>query len=38
MLFLAFGWRVTFAVVGSLGIIWVIPWLIINKKGPKEHP
>lgn len=38
MLFLAFGWRVTFVVVGSLGILWVIPWLIINKKGPKEHP
>ncbi len=28
----------TFAVVGSLGIIWVIPWLIINKKGPKGAP
>lgn len=38
MLFLAFGWRVTFVVVGSLGILWVIPWLVINKKGPKEHP
>ena len=38
VLFLAFGWRITFVVVGSLGILWVIPWLIINKKGPKEHP
>ena len=38
MLFLAFGWRITFVIVGSLGILWVIPWLIINKKGPKEHP
>ena len=37
-LFLAFGWRVTFAIVGMLGILWVIPWLFINKKGPKEHP
>ena len=37
VLFLAFGWRVTFVVVGSLGILWVIPWLLINKKGPKEH-
>lgn len=37
-LFLAFGWRVTFVVVGMLGILWVIPWLLINKKGPKEHP
>lgn len=37
-LFLAFGWRVTFVIVGMLGIIWVIPWLLINKKGPKDHP
>ncbi|MDE6827471.1 MAG: MFS transporter, partial [Alistipes sp.] len=38
MLFLAFGWRTTFLVVGSLGILWVVPWLLINKKGPKDHP
>jgi ACS family hexuronate transporter-like MFS transporter len=38
MLFLAFGWKATFIMLGSLGIIWIIPWLIINKKGPKEHP
>lgn len=38
VLFLAFGWRATFVVVGSLGILWVVPWLLINKKGPKEHP
>ncbi len=36
-LFLAFGWRMTFVVVGMLGIVWVLPWLFINKKGPKEH-
>lgn len=38
LLFLAFGWKMTFIVVGSLGILWVIPWLIINKKSPKDHP
>ena len=38
VLFLTFGWRITFVIVGSLGILWVIPWLLINKKGPKEHP
>ena len=38
VLFLAFGWRVTFVIVGLLGIVWVLPWLVINKKGPKEHP
>jgi ACS family hexuronate transporter-like MFS transporter len=37
-LFVAYGWRVTFMVIGSFGILWIIPWLIINKKGPKKHP
>ncbi len=37
-LFMAFGWRVTFMVIGSFGVLWIIPWLIINKKGPKKHP
>jgi len=38
ILFLAFGWRITFLVVGSLGILWVIPWSIINKNSPEKHP
>ena len=38
MLFIAFGWKLTFIVVGGLGLIWLIPWLIINKEGPKKHP
>ncbi|WP_044238435.1 MFS transporter [Flexithrix dorotheae] len=38
MLYLGYGWRVTFFIVGSLGILWVIPWLIINKVGPSKHP
>lgn len=38
VLWAAFGWKITFMIVGSFGIIWLIPWLIINKKGPKEHP
>jgi ACS family hexuronate transporter-like MFS transporter len=37
-LWAAFGWKITFMIVGCFGLIWVIPWLIINKKGPKEHP
>ena len=37
-LYLAFGWKATFAVVGSLAVLWIIPWLWVNKKGPKEHP
>jgi len=37
MLYMAIGWRLTFVVFGTLGVLWLIPWLIINKKGPKEH-
>ncbi|MFC2129303.1 MFS transporter [Bacteroidota bacterium] len=37
-LFVAFGWRITFIVIGSFGLAWIIPWLIINKAGPKKHP
>ena len=37
MLYMSIGWKMTFVVVGGLGVLWLIPWLIINKKGPKEH-
>ncbi len=37
-LYVAFGWRITFMVVGSFGMLWIIPWLLINKAGPKKHP
>lgn len=32
------GWKITFILIGSLGLIWIIPWLIVNKAVPKEHP
>ena len=38
MLYISLGWQMTFVVVGGLGLLWLIPWLLINKKGPKEHP
>lgn len=38
LLYSVCGWQWTFIIIGSLGLIWIIPWLIINKKGPKEHP
>jgi len=37
-LWAAFGWQVTFMIVGCFGLIWIIPWLIINKSGPEKHP
>lgn len=38
VLWVAFGWKITFVIVGVVGLIWIIPWLIINKAGPKAHP
>ena len=37
-LFGFYGWRVTFIIIGVIGFIWIIPWLIFNKKKPKLHP
>lgn len=38
VLFLQFGWMGTFIVVGALGLLWLIPWLLLYKTPPKEHP
>lgn len=38
VIFVAFGWEITFVIIGALGALWIIPWLIINKAGPKKHP
>ena len=37
-IYIAFGWRATFAGIAVLGIVWIIPWLIINKTTPDKHP
>ncbi|HYE56454.1 MAG TPA: MFS transporter [Chitinophagaceae bacterium] len=37
-LYLAFGWKVTFIGIGLLGLLWIIPWLVINKNTPDKHP
>lgn len=37
-LYLAFGWRATFAGIAVLGILWIIPWLLVNKSTPDKHP
>jgi len=37
-LYLSYGWRATFAGIAVLGILWVIPWLLINKSTPDKHP
>jgi len=37
-LYAQFGWKSTYIILGVLGLLWVIPWLIINKSKPKNHP
>ncbi|MEP2935961.1 MAG: MFS transporter [Gilvibacter sp.] len=37
-LFEAFDWKMTFVIIGVLGFLWIIPWMIINKKKPQLHP
>lgn len=37
-LYVAFGWKITFIGIGVLGLLWLIPWLIINKNTPDKHP
>lgn len=38
VLFAAVGWRLTFVVLGVLGLLWIIPWLMFNRAGPDKHP
>lgn len=37
-LYSIFGWQFTFVILGVLGLIWIVPWWVINKKLPNEHP
>lgn len=39
ILFIFFGsWQITFIMIGALGLLWLVPWLIIYKSGPDSHP
>lgn len=33
-----FGWRSTFIIIGAVGLVWVLPWLFMNKAKPENHP
>lgn len=37
-LFLLFGWRATFVVIGALGLLWIVPWWILARANPDKHP
>lgn len=38
MLYLGLGWRITFALLGLLGLLWIIPWLYFNRALPAKSP
>jgi len=38
LLWVAFGWKVTFLIIGVTGLLWIIPWVIFNKNTPSKHP
>ncbi len=31
------GWQMTFVMIGGLGLLWLIPWLLIHKAGPDKN-
>ena len=37
-LYSQFGWKSTYIILGLLGFLWIIPWLILNKTKPQKHP
>ena len=38
LIFLWLGWKGTFLLVGVLGFVWLLPWLVIYRAGPDRHP
>ena len=38
MLYLSIGWQGTFIGIAGLGLLWIIPWMIVNKGTPDKHP
>ena len=33
-----FSWQMIFILIGALGLLWLIPWMILVKTPPKNHP
>ena len=31
-------WKVIFVLVGLIGLVWLVPWLVLVKAPPKTHP
>ena len=37
-LYAEFGWKTTYIILGAIGLLWVIPWMFLNKSTPEKHP
>ena len=37
-LYTQFGWKTTYVILGLVGVLWIIPWLFLNKSTPEKHP
>jgi len=37
-LYAQFGWKTTYIILGLIGLLWIIPWLFLNKSTPDKHP
>jgi ACS family hexuronate transporter-like MFS transporter len=33
-----FSWKAIFVIVGLTGLLWLVPWLVLVKSPPKDHP
>jgi ACS family hexuronate transporter-like MFS transporter len=33
-----FSWQMVFVVIGLVGLLWLVPWIILVKAPPKYHP
>ncbi len=31
-------WKVIFVLIGLVGLLWLVPWLVLVKAPPKDHP
>ena len=38
MMTIYFSWQLIFIVVGALGFLWLVPWLVLVKAPPGSHP
>ncbi|MCX6142441.1 MAG: MFS transporter [Ignavibacteriales bacterium] len=38
LLYSFLGWRATFIAIGLFGVVWILPWWIMNRAGIASHP